>query len=418
MADRHVVIVGGGVIGLCCAWYALREGWRVTVIERNPPDHDGCSLGNAGMVVPSHFVPLASPGMPLYGLRMLPNPESPFGIRMQISWDMVRWGWLFLRSANAEHVRRSAPILRDLNLASRQRYEELAAEFENSFGLQRRGLLMLCRTQKTLDEEAHLAQQAVGLGVPAEVMNPAQLAALDPGITMQAAGGVWFPRDCHLSPNIFVAELRRRLAGLGAELRYVCAAEGWRAANGRIEALLTSDGELQAQEYVLAAGAWSPQTVHHLGLRMPMQAGKGYSFTLQTPRQLPNLCSILTEARVAVTPMGATLRFAGTMEIGGNDETINQRRVAGIRKSIPHYFPQFRPQDFEGLEVWSGLRPCSPDGLPYLGRWPALSNLTIATGHAMMGLSLAPITGRLVADILEQRAPGIDLQPLNPARFA
>jgi D-amino-acid dehydrogenase len=169
---------------------------------------------------------------------------------------------------------------------------------------------------------------------------------------------------------------------------------------------------------VIAGGAWTPELTRTLGVRVLMQAGKGYSLTLPAPRQLPEVCSILTEARVAVTPMGDSLRFAGTMEITGLDTSVNPRRVRGIVQSVPHYFPAFRPEDFRDVPVWRGLRPCSPDGLPYLGRFAAFSNLSLASGHAMMGLSLGPVTGKLMAELLSDEPPSLDLVLLRPDRYA
>jgi len=173
-----------------------------------------------------------------------------------------------------------------------------------------------------------------------------------------------------------------------------------------------------ADEFVLCGGSWTQALARQLRIRLPMQAGKGYSLTLPQPRQLPAICSIFHEARVAVTPMGGALRFGGTMEIDGMSEEINPVRVRGIINAVPKYFPDFTAKDFEGVQPWRGLRPCSPDGLPYVGRAARYSNLSIATGHAMMGLSLGPITGKLVAEIVSGEKPGIDIGMLSPDRYA
>ncbi len=180
---------------------------------------------------------------------------------------------------------------------------------------------------------------------------------------------------------------------------------------------MTSEGEIEGDEFVLASGAWSTELARSLHLRLPMQAGKGYSVTLTNPKQLPQICSIFTEARVAVTPMNGSLRFGGTMEIAGLNSNISKRRVQGIIRSVPQYYPQFQESDFEGIEPWYGLRPCSPDGLPYLGRPKSWNNLVIATGHAMMGLSLAPITGKLGGQLVARETPSIAIEQLNPDRF-
>ncbi len=439
--EKQIVIIGGGVIGLATAYYCAKRGHRVTLIDRNPEQRDGCSFGNAGMIVPSHFVPLAAPGMVALGLKWMWNPESPLYIKPRLNWDLLSWAFKFWQASTAQHVARSAPLLRDLSFASRACFEELAALPNTDFGLTKRGLLMLCQTQHTLDDEAKFAVRANELGVPAEVHDAKRTATLDPGVTMDVSGSVYFPKDAHLSPNCFMAALKTQCEALGVKFRWETEVQGFRIEQRRIVAVrarvagphaasvevepqagsLRSDSEvsqLTADEFILCGGSWSPTLARELGLKIPMQAGKGYSLTLPQPPQLPQLCSILTEARVAVTPMGKTLRIGGTMEIAGLNEDINPVRVRGIIKSALKYFPAFKESDFAGVQPWRGLRPCSPDGLPYLGRTAKFSNLTLATGHAMMGLSLGPITGRLVGEILDGEKPSHDLTLLSPDRFA
>ena len=416
--SKRIVIIGGGVIGLCVAHYALRRGHRVTVLERGAADHDSCSLGNAGMIVPSHFTPLAAPGMVALGLKWMWNPESPFYVQPRLSWELASWGLKFWQAATPERVRRAAPLIRDLSFASRACFEELATTPGFDFGLEKRGLLMLCKTQHALDEEAQMAAQARALSIPAEVLDAKAAAALEPGVRMDIAGAVYFPQDCQLTPQRFMACLQRAVEGAGGETAFDSAVTGWRFNARKIAAVRTARGEISGDEFVICGGAWSSALARELRLALPMQAGKGYSLTLPQPRQLPRICSIFTEARVAVTPMGGALRFGGTMEIAGLNETINPCRVRGIINAVPHYYPEFSPDDFTGLRPWSGLRPCSPDGLPYLGRFRAYENLSTATGHAMMGLSLGPITGQLMAEILSGENPAHDLTLLDPDRYA
>lgn len=418
MSSKDVVILGAGVIGLSAAYYALQAGHRVTVLDRAPENRDGCSFGNAGMIVPSHFIPLAAPGMVALGLKWMWNPESPFYIKPRLDFDLLSWGFQFWRATTNDHVRRSAPLIRDLSLASRACFEELSRLPDTDFGLVQRGLLMLCKTQHALDDEAKAAAHARQLGIPAEVLDAQATAAHDPSVRMDVAGSVFFPKDCHLSPGRFMEALKRQIVRAGG--RFVWSAEitGWNVGReGRIASVDTSQGRVSGDEFVLCGGSWTPVLAQQLGLHLPMQAGKGYSLTLAQPRQLPQLCSIFTEARVAITPMGNTLRFGGTMEIAGLNEDINPVRVRGIIRSVPKYFPEFAESDFDGVQPWRGLRPCSPDGLPYLGRSKRHHNLTIASGHAMMGLSLGPITGRLVAELLSGLQPSLDIGLLDPSRF-
>ncbi len=419
--SKHIAIIGGGVIGLCTAYYAAKRGYRVTVIERSNRDRDGCSFGNAGMIVPSHFIPLAAPGAVALALKWMGNPESPLYIQPRLDWDLISWGWKFLRASTRAHVRRAAPLIRDLSFASRSCFEELAETLD--IGLMKRGLLMLCKTQHGLDEEAKTAALANELGVPAEVLDAKAVAALEPGVRMDVAGGVYFPKDCHLSPGRLMDALQRELERAGVEFRFESAVTGWRTNGRRVEAAKTNAGDFAADEFVLCGGAWSPSVARDLRVRLPMQAGKGYSLTLARPRQLPQMCAIFSEARIAVTPMAgadaesATLRFGGTMEIAGLDQTINARRVQGIIKAVPRYFPEFTSEDFVGVRPWSGLRPCSPDGLHYVGRFGAYDNFSTATGHAMMGLSLGTVTGKIMAELLSGESPSFDLAQLSPDRF-
>ncbi len=418
MSSKHILIIGGGVIGLSAAYYAMQKGHDVTVLERGASNHDCCSLGNAGMIVPSHLVPLAAPGMIALGLKWMWNPQSPFYIKPRLDWELLRWGWKFYRAANADHVSLSAPLLRDLNLASRHCFEELADLTDNDFGLVKKGLLMLCKTEHMLHEEAKVAEMAQALGVLANVLTPEQTAKLEPALRMDIVGAIYYPMDCYLTPHRFMATLTRLLDKGGAKIFWNTEVTGWRNNHSRIEAVQTNCNEFIADEYVIAGGSWSPTIARGLDVDLPMQAGKGYSLTLPNAKRLPTICSILTEARIAVTPMGSSLRFGGTMEIAGLNESVTRTRIDGILNSIPKYFPEFGPEDFRSLPVWRGLRPCSPDGLPYVGRCTRYNNLSVATGHAMMGLSLGPITGKLMAEILSDEKPSMDISLLSSDRFA
>lgn len=415
---QSVVILGQGIIGLCSAYYAARRGFEVTVVDRQPLTQNGCSYGNAGMIVPSHFVPLAAPGMVALGLKWMWNPESPFYIKPRLSADLIGWAWNFWKAATPAQVSRAAPVLRDLHLASRTCYEELAALPHFDFGLVQKGLLMLCRTPHALEEEAKMAERARTLGVPAEVLNGAQTAALEPGVRIDVAGAVYYPKDCHLSPDRFMAALAAACRGMGVKFLSGTEITGWAVEGGKLRAAKTGHGEITADQFVLAGGSWSPETVKPLGLKLPMQPGKGYSVTLMDPPKCPEICSILTEARVAVTPMNGGLRVGGTMEIAGLNTDVSPRRVQGILRALPDYYPDFRPADFEGLKPWAGLRPCSPDGMPYLGRTAAADNLIVATGHSMMGVSLGPVSGEIVSRLLAGEPPPHDLSLLSPDRYA
>jgi D-amino-acid dehydrogenase len=412
---NRVVILGGGVIGLCSAYYSLKRGLAVTVIEREPAGGDNCSMGNAGMIVPSHFIPLAAPGMIAKGLRWMFHRESPFYIRPRLDPALMKWAWQLYRHATPRHVARTRELLRDLNLESRRLFVELSAE--EDFGLQKRGMLMLCKTAKGLDEEAEVATAAREIGIQAEVIDAAAAGKFDPGVTMDIAGAVHFAQDCHLDPARFMASMRRRVQAMGGQIVSDVEIKRIETRSGEVTALVGGGHRFEADQFVLAGGSWTPGLLRRIGFKLPMQAGKGYSLTLPSPPELPEVCSIFVEAKVAVTPMDGRLRFAGTMEVGGLDLSIDPARVRGIVKSVHAYFPRFSENDFAGVKPWAGLRPVSPDGIPYLGRVPGISNLVVATGHAMMGLSLGPVSGRLVTDLLTGETPFRPIERLAIGRF-
>lgn len=414
---KRVVVLGAGVIGMAVAQACAEEGHAVTVLERSPRRRDGCSFGNAGMVVPSHFTPLATLGTLQLGLKWMWNPRSPLYLRPRWDWDFFAWMLRFVASANPVKVALAEPVLRDFNLFSREVYEELAGRGWD-FGWERRGLLMLCRTGHGLREEARAALRARQLGLEVDVLGSGDLCAVERGVYLRVEGAVHYRGDRHLVPERFVRCLEEDAASRGADLRFGVEVAGWDCRGGRVRGVRTSaGGYVEADEFVVCGGAWSDVVVEGLGLRLPMQPGRGYSLTLPQPRQLPEVCSILCEDRVAVTPMAGALRVGGTMELAGMGRPVNPERVAALGRAFVRYYPQFEEREFEGIEPWQGMRPCSPDGLPYLGRTGRWSNVVVATGHAMMGLSLAPGTGRLVASVVGGRDPEVPVGLFSPDRF-
>jgi D-amino-acid dehydrogenase len=416
-SNQKVVIVGGGIIGLSSAFACLERGYRVEIIDRIAANGDNCSRGNAGMIVPSHFVPLAAPGMFGQAIKWMRDPESPFHVQPRLDWRLAHWGLRFLLASTEQQVKEASPLLRDLHFASRDIYAKWADEGLNC-SLAKKGLLMLCQTQHALDEEAHLAQRARDLGVPAQVLTAEETYVLDPNVTMNVQGSVYYPKDCHLDPSVLMTSLRNKVESLGGKFRDEHLVTSWAYDKNTLRAVETNRGTIEGDEFLLCGGIWSEPLVRSLKISLPMQPGKGYSLTLPNPIELPSVCSILCEAKVAVTPMGDSLRFGGTMQIGELDGSIDPRRVHGIIKRVPEYMPRFRPQHFEGIEPWCGLRPVTPDGLPYVGRVRTWNNLIVATGHAMMGLSLGPVTGEIVAQILNREPTRFTLDRLSPDRYA
>lgn len=412
----NIVIIGGGAIGLCTAYYLLRHGITSTVIDKGEMGH-GSSLHNAGYISPSHFVPLAAPGIISQGLKWMLDPVSPFYIKPRFDPEFISWAWKFRKSCTHENVERAAPLLRDLSHASSSLFEEMSKLDGMDFEFVKKGLLILFRTEGGRAAQLEEAELAHKFGVGALFLEKSDVQGLVPEIEIKASGGLYFPHDRHITPAKFVAHLARYLEANGVHLMKETEVQGFATSGKRVVSVQTSAGEIAADEIVLAGGAWSAEMVRSIGIRLQVQAGKGYSVTIHRPDRKPSIPMIFSEARVAITPMGDTMRFAGTMEIAGLDLGITQRRVDAILNSVPDYIGGFSQTDLKEGEVWAGLRPVSPDGVPFIGRFKRYPNLIAATGHAMIGITLAPITGSIVADMIRGEPPAFDMRLLDPDRF-
>lgn len=413
----RVVVVGGGVTGLCAAHFLRQSGFDVVVLDDRPAGHLGTSSGNAGMVVPSHFVPLAAPGMVGLGLRMMLRRGGPFGLKLGTSAKSWAFAWRFARNANARNVDRSARLLLELNCASKRLYEQFANGAE--FGYAETGLLMICNTRKALEHERALLTTARSMGLDANEIAADELEALDPGISPSVAGAVRFGDDAQLDPGAFVAMMRDLVARAGVDVHSGWPVREFALSDGRVRSVRGSKGEIQGDHFVLTAGCWSERVVSSLNVRMPLLPGKGYSqiVSRSLDSQLPKIPAILVEARVAISPLDRGVRISGTMELGAWDSQVDRARLQGIASAVQTYYRDFNMHpDFEG--AWVGHRPCTPDGVPYLGRFNGIENLVVATGGAMMGMSLGPILGKLASQLTVGEDAGFDLEPLAPDRFA
>ena len=372
------------------------------------------------MIVPSHIIPLAAPGMIAKGLRWMLSPTSPFYIRPRMSGRLIKWGSLFYKNSTAAHVEKSIPILRDLSLLSKQLYQDFQKEVAFDFGWHEKGLLMLYQTAKMEHEEIEGAAMANKAGIEAHVLNKEEVQDLNPNTTFNIQGGILYPGDAHLSPNLLMDGLKKHLFTEGVIFLNKTEVIDFEINNQKVISIITPQQKLTFDEIIITAGAWTGVLSEKLGISLPLQGGKGYSFMLKDLGDKVNIPSILLEARATATPMGNDLRCAGTMEIVGLDLFINMKRVRGIVNGINNFFPELKIDLPEKEAVWSGLRPCSPDGLPYIGRVQHLKNVTIATGHGMMGLSLGAATGKLVAEIVAHDPLSISadlMSNLEPLRF-
>jgi D-amino-acid dehydrogenase len=412
-SQQDVAIIGGGVIGVCSAYYLSQMGLKVLLIEKGEIA-SGCSYGNGGLIVPSHAVPLASPGMLGNGLRWLLDPESPFYLKPRLDMDLLNWLIRFALASRHELMLRALPALRDLLLASRGLYDELSHKGFD-FGFEGNGSLQVFITDRGLKggvEEARLLEK---FDIPIQVMNAAEVCNLEPALLPSVVGGVYYPRDAHIDPFRFVTGLAQKARELGAEISTGTEVLGFETKNGKLITLKTTRGEFHPQKVVLAAGSWSPQIARELRLNVPIQAAKGYSITFEKPAISPKISLLFGEAGVVVNPLGDALRVAGTLELAGMDFSINMRRVAAIRKGAQQYLPGL--DQARVIEIWRGLRPCTPDGLPIISRSDSFGNLFIAAGHAMLGMSLGPITGKLISQLVNEEKTDFNLALFRLNRF-
>jgi D-amino-acid dehydrogenase len=411
-----VVIIGGGIIGLSSAYYLMKDGWQVTLLDKGD-FNDNCSLGNAGMIVPSHFIPLAAPGMVAKGIRWMFDSRSPFYVKPTLDFSLISWGLKFMKSATKAHVDRSVPHLLDYHLWSRQLYQELAGEEGFGFGLDQKGILMLYKTAKTGEEELHIAQTARKLGLEVDDLSGEQVQALEPDIKLDVAGAVHYRSDAYLYPKALINQLRRWVKGNGGDILPHCEVTGFEILAGQISSVRAGDKSFDGDLFVMTGGAWLPQLARLAGLSIPVMPGKGYSFMEPNDDRVISHPALLIEARVAVTPMNGQVRFGGTMELASVNEQVNLKRVGGIVNAIPQYYPELKVPLPEIQNVWHGFRPCSPDGLPYLGYSKRLPNLIVAGGHGMMGVSLGPATGQTVSELAARKVTTIDIRQYDPERY-
>ena len=344
------------------------------------------------------------------------NSESPFYIKPKFDLNLIRWGWNFYKHSNPSHVKNSIHPLKEIHALSKTLYHQWLADLPFDFGYHERGLLMLYQTASVEKEENETAHLANEIGIAARILNAEQVQQLEPDVKVKVRGAVYFPGDAHLTPQLLMTQLKNLLESRGVQFVNE-EALGFESERSKLIKVITNQNSYGFDELVLASGIWSTGLSRQLKINLPMQAGKGYSFTINHVEKNTRIPSIFLEARVAVTPMGNSLRFGGTMEIAGINSEINMNRVKGIVNSIPQYYPEMKVALPGKEEVWHGLRPCPPDGLPYIGRSDKFYNLIFATGHSMMGMSLGPATGKLVQEIIDEEHNELTLHRFNPNRF-
>jgi D-amino-acid dehydrogenase len=416
MSDARcdVIVIGGGIIGVSVAYYTALAGAEVVLLEKGEIGA-GSSSGNAGLVVPSFFEPLPGPGVIGEGLRHVFDHEGFFGIKPRLDPFLLQWIVRFVRFCTHKHVDYATGILIGLNRESIQAHQELARLGGAEYDFGQRGLLFVFADSKRLADAQKKASRAMAAGLSAQILSRYEVRDLEPTLGANVIGGIYYPSDAGLQPTLFLNWLTRQAEARGAKIMNQTEVYGFRVRRGGVSKVLTTKGELKARQIVLAAGAWLGQLGRHLGVRLPIEGGKGISLTFSHPVQNVRQPMILDECHAAVSPFSEALRIAGVLELAGLDLTLHPSRIRGLHQAVSRYLPMV--QRLKPGEIWRGLRPCVPDGLPFLGRLQTLANVIVAGGHDTKGVSLGPLTGKYVAQLLGGESLGDYEKPLDPNRF-
>ncbi len=408
-SSRRILVVGGGVIGAACSHQLANRGYQVTVIEKDLWGR-ACSHGNCGLICPSHVLPLTEPGAVRKTMFSLLKRNSPFSIRPRFDPRLWKWLWRFARRCRhdrmVEAARTRMPLLEQSQDAYRQMVQEgiLECEWES------RGSLYVYRDQEQLDKfsaTASLLEQEFGL-LP-ECLDGGQLEAMEPTLKSGLAGAWYFPDDVHVRPDRLLSSWRTHLEKQGVQIHENCELEKLVSEQGRVVAAIAGEQQIELDGLVIATGALTPLLARELGCRLPIQPGKGYSITMPRPQPCPTIPLLFVDEKVVATPMQSGYRLGSMMELNGYDTRIKPRRLKLLRKAAEKYLHEPHADPVE--EEWYGWRPMTSDGVPFIDRLPGLENAWVAAGHNMLGLSMAPATGQLVAELVDGVKPSIDPAP-------
>ena len=414
LRQSDVLILGGGAVGLACALYLLRAGRSVTVLDRGEVGA-ATSHGNCGTITPSHAVPLAAPGVLAQGLRWMLKKDAPLRIAPRLDFTLFEWLLQFAWRCNARECRRITAIKAPLLMQARAELEMLVRDEKLACEFQASGTLNVYRDARAFEHSREMALLPAEFGLPVETLDGLACRRREPALNDNIVGGYFHSGDAQLRPERYCAELAGAIVAAGGEIREFAAIDGFRTTAGKVESVVTNQGELAAREIIFALGAWSPQIGKMLDLRIPIQPGKGYSITYTRPARYPRIPLSLKERAVCVTAWDSGYRLGSTMEFSGYDDSLNRTRLDALKRGAAEYL--IEPEGPCVVEEWYGWRPMTWDDLPILGRAATLKNLVLATGHGMLGITMSAITGRLIAETVCDTPPSLDTALFSPARF-
>ncbi|MFQ6069842.1 MAG: NAD(P)/FAD-dependent oxidoreductase [Candidatus Aminicenantales bacterium] len=409
-----VLVVGGGIIGVCAAYYLSKQGAKVTLVEKGEIA-SGCSGANAGLIVPSFSIPLSSPGALSKWFKLMMKPESSAYIKPRFNFSFFSWLWQFRKNCTKEKMLQGIRVLHELSCASMQLFKSLIRDESLQCEFQQNGWLMTFRREKEFQKALEEARLLSSYGIESKILTAEETLKMAPALRPGICGAIFHPDDAHLETVKFISSLSKRFQERGGIILSHTEVIDLEASDSNINCVRTTSGILHPDYVVITAGAWSPSLVRKLGPRLPVQPAKGYIITVERPGLCSGIPLYFTEAKVAAVSSEHSLRFAGTLEMSGMDLSLNMTRINKLKRAVEIYY-----KDVEGLErgkIACGLRPCTPDGLPVIDSIPGYKNLFLATGHGMLGVTLAPFTGKLICQLILGQSTDIDLTQLKFTRF-
>lgn len=412
---QHVVVIGGGIIGAMCGWELSRAGCDVTIVDRGKFGA-GCSHGNCGYVSPSHVLPLAQPGAIQNTLGQMLKRNSSFAIKPRMSLDSLKWFWNFAWHCNQSDMLASAAGRHELLQSSKRRYQEIIQAEGIDCEWQERGLLFVYEYERGFNEYRKTNELiAEHFGVAALPYAEPELLKLEPALKPGLAGAWYYPCDCHVRPDKLLSAMRAKLESRGVRIIESMPVDEIVREAGLAISVMAGRQSIEGDQFLVATGAWTPFLNEQLGCQIPFEPGKGYSLTMPKPQNMPRIPLIFSEAHVAITPMESKYRIGSTMEFVGYDSSIHPRRLSLLKTAAQKYLHDPLCEPIE--EEWYGWRPMTWDGKPILDRSPSMSNVWIAAGHNMLGLSMAAGTGRLMKELILGEQPHIDPAHFTLSRF-
>lgn len=411
-----VIIVGGGINGLCTAYFLEKKGYKVTLIDKDAIENN-CSFGNMGYISPSHFVPLASPGIVAEGLKYMLDKKSPFYIKPRLDFGFMKWALAFYRSSNQKTADKNAGPLVELLHLSRKLMDDIGEELGDVFDMEAKGIMMMCHSKDAFEKQRALAEVAKSHNLDTIVLEREALQEYEPDVELDIYGSVLYTDDAHTDPGKLMRALTKNLAAKDINFQLNATVTGFEKKGKKVTGVITDKGTFQGDYIVLTPGSWLGELTKKLGHELMIQGGKGYSTTYDYVEKNIKYPAILVDGRCAITPWGHRLRIGGTMEFSGLNDKVLMNRMQGIFDSIKKFYPGLQIDFPSPDKIWTGLRPVSPDGLPYVGYLNSYQNVLVGGGHAMLGLTAGAGTGQILSQLINKEDTAIDIEHFRSDRF-